>query len=135
MFTLVNAVLLRGLPFDQPDRIISIGRTDARGASDRRLAPRLPRLAARAAAPFAGLTLILVTRGNVSDEGRPPEQFHGTYQSANMFRLIGQRPMHRARFPPGGRQAGAAPAVILGNGIWKNRYGGDPADSHPHRSR
>ena len=31
VFTLVNAVLIRGLPFDRPERIISIAGTDARG--------------------------------------------------------------------------------------------------------
>ena len=44
VFTLVNAVLIRGLPFDQPDRILSIAGTDARGRPTGRLAPRLPRL-------------------------------------------------------------------------------------------
>ena len=31
VFTFVNAVLIRGLPFDEPDRIVSLGTRDARG--------------------------------------------------------------------------------------------------------
>ena len=46
MFTIVNAVLIRGLPFTNPERIISVGMLDAR-APRRCLAPRLPGLARR----------------------------------------------------------------------------------------
>ena len=45
VFTFVNAVLIRGLPFDDPDRIIVVGSTDARGRRSRRLASRLRGLA------------------------------------------------------------------------------------------
>ena len=124
VFTLVNAVLIRGLPFDHPERIVSIGGTDARGRptgvsrldfldwSDNNRA-------------FSGLTLIVVTSLNVSDPeegGRPPEQFQGTYNSANMFGLIGQRPVLGRDFRPEDDQIGAAPTVVLAYSLWKNRY-------------
>ena len=85
VFTLVNAVLLRGLPFDQPDRIVSIAGTDARGRPTG--VSRLDFLDwSENNRAFAGLTLIVSTSLNVSDPeegGRPPEQFQGTYNSAN----------------------------------------------------
>jgi putative ABC transport system permease protein len=125
MFTIVNAVLIRGLPFAQPARIISIGMLDARGrpAGVSRLDFYDWRDGSRA---FSGLTLFLGSQANVSDEGRPPEQFNGTYQSANMFAQIGQRPVIGRDFTVDDDQPGAAPVVILGNGIWKSRYGSDP---------
>jgi predicted permease len=126
MFTIVNAVLIRGLPFSEPQRIISIGMLDARSrpAGVSRLDFYDWRDGSRA---FSGLTLFLGSFINISDEGRPPEQFQGTYQSANLFHLIGQRPVIGRDFGPEDDKPGAAPVVILGNGIWKNRYGGDPA--------
>jgi putative ABC transport system permease protein len=126
VFTFVNAVLIRGLPFNDPDRIIALGGTDARnrpvGVS------RLDFIDMREAArSFSGLTLLLGTNVNVSDEGRPPEQFAGSYNSANLFQLIGQRPMLGRDFRAEDDRPGAEPVMILGNGIWKNRYGSDRA--------
>jgi putative ABC transport system permease protein len=124
VFTFVNAILIRGLPFDEPDRIISLGGTDARGRpiGVSRLDFNDWREGSRA---FSGLTLFLPASINVSDEGRAPEQFQGSYDSANMFQLIGQRPILGRDFRPEDDRPGAEPVVILGNGIWKNRYGSD----------
>jgi predicted permease len=128
VFTLVNAVLLRGLPFDQPDRIVSIAGTDARGRPTG--VSRLDFLDwSENNRAFAGLTLIVATSLNVSDPeegGRPPEQFQGTYNSANMFHLIGQRPILGRDFRPEDDQVGASPTVIISYTLWKNRYNNDP---------
>ena len=72
MFTIVNAVLIRGLPFTNPERIISVGMLDARArpAGVSRLDFQDWREGSRA---FSGLTLFLLSTINVSDEGRPPE--------------------------------------------------------------
>jgi putative ABC transport system permease protein len=126
VFTFVNAVLLRGLPFDEPDRIVALGGTDARGRPIG--VSRLDYLDIKEAArSYSGLTLILGANVNVADEGRPAEQFTGSYNSANLFQLIGQRPVIGRDFRPEDDLPGAEPTVILGNGIWKSRYGSDPA--------
>jgi putative ABC transport system permease protein len=126
VFTFVNAVLLRGLPFDDSDRIISLGTTDAR---NRQLGvSRLDFTDWREASrSFAGLALMQPASINISDEGRAPEQFQGSYQSANMFQVIGVGPIIGRDFLPEDDRPGAAPVVIIGNGIWKNRYGSDPS--------
>ena len=54
-----------------------------------------------------------------------PEQFGGAYVSANTFQLIGQHPVIGRDFGPADDRPGAEPTVVLGNGIWKNRYGSD----------
>jgi predicted permease len=125
MFTIVNAVLIRGLPFTSPERIISVGMLDARArpAGVSRLDFQDWREGSRA---FSGLTLFLLSTINVSDEGRPPEQFFGSYQSANMFTQIGQRPVIGRDFSADDDKPGAAPVAIIGHGIWKSRYGADP---------
>jgi putative ABC transport system permease protein len=126
VFTFVNAVLIRGLPFDDPDRIISIGTTDVR---NRQLGvSRLDFIDWRdSSKSFSGLALMLGTSVNVSDEGRAPEMFQGVYQSANLFQLIGVRPALGRDFRPEDDQPGAAPVAIIGGGMWKNRYGSDPS--------
>src|ERR671919_1268620 len=126
VFTLVNAVLIRGLPFDDPDRIISIGMTDARG---RQLGvSRLDFNDWREnAKSFSALTVVQGAPMNVSDEGRAPEQFQGTYSSANLFQLIGQRPRIGRDFEADDDKPGAPGKVIISDSIWKSRYGADPS--------
>ena len=112
VFTFVNAVLIRGLPFDDPDRIIVVGTTDAR---DRQLG--VSRLDFKdwrdSSRSFAGLAIFIGATMNVSDEGRAPERFQGAYLSANLFQLIGSAPVARPRLPAGrrppGRGAGGHP--------------------------
>jgi predicted permease len=126
VFTFVNAVLIRGLPFDDPDRIMAVGTRDARNRDRGMSYPdfedyRAANRTLSALAAYSGQTM------NVSDEGRAPERFQGPYVSANAFRLIGQQPLLGRDFRPEDDRPGAAAVVILGNGVWKNRYGSDPA--------
>jgi putative ABC transport system permease protein len=45
--------------------------------------------------------------------------------SANAFKLLGQSPVIGRDFLPEDDRPGAAAIVMLGNGVWKNRYGSD----------
>ncbi len=125
VFTFVNAVLIRGLPFDDPERIIAIGSTDARNrpAGVSRLDFTDWRDASRS---FAGMSLFLGSSINLSEEGRVAEQYQGVYQSANLFQVIAVRPVLGRDFRPDDEQPSASPVMILGGGVWKNRYGSDP---------
>jgi putative ABC transport system permease protein len=124
VFTFVNAVLIRGLPFSDPDRILWVGMMDARGRQQgvSRLDFQDWRERARS---YSGMALVFGSVANVSDEGRPAEQFSGAYISANLFAMIGQKPIAGRDFEPDDDRTGAEAVVLLGNGIWKNRYGSD----------
>src|SRR5206468_11037013 len=113
-------------PSDEPDRIIAVGTTDAR---NRRLGvSRLDFVdMSEASHSFSGLSVMQPASVNVSEEGRAPERFQGQFQSANMFKVIGVRPIIGRDFLPEDDNPGPAPVVILGNGLWKNRYGSDPS--------
>src|SRR5436853_6264404 len=87
VFTFVNAVLIRGLPFDDPDRIMSLGTRDARGR-DRGVSYLELQDWRDGNRAFSGLAAFSASTMNVSDEGRAPERFAGSYISANAFRLI-----------------------------------------------
>lgn len=132
VFTVVNAALLRDLPFDAPDKIVSLGTRDTRtrpvpGPQGYRGISYLEFQDWRdATRTFSGLAAYNDATMNVSDEGRTPERFRGTYISANGFRLTGQKPLLGRDFLPEDDRPGAPPVVILGDGIWRNRYGGDP---------
>jgi predicted permease len=124
VFTLVNAVILRGLPFDEPGRIMALQTRTQRGQSgvsfedfkDWRERSR----------SFSHITARLGTPINVSDNERLPERFQGDYVSWNFFRMIGQKPIIGRDFEQSDDVPGAEPVVILGYGPWQTRYGGDP---------
>jgi putative ABC transport system permease protein len=126
VFTFVNAVLIRGLPFNDPDRILVVGTRDARGRDRGTSYPDFEDWRA-ATRTFSGLTAYSGQTMNVSDEGRAPERFQGPYTSWSTFKLIGQQPLIGRDFLGEDDRPGAAAVVILGNGVWKNRYGSDPS--------
>jgi predicted permease len=125
VFTIVNAVLLRSVPFPKPEQLTVILTRDARGQQsgvslldfdDWRAASRT----------LSGMSLIFSGSFNVSDEGRIAEQYPGAYVSANYFKMIGIAPILGRDFGPGDDGPGGPPVVMLSNAVWQQRYGGDP---------
>jgi putative ABC transport system permease protein len=126
VFTFVNAVLIRGLPFRDPDRIMALSSRDQ--VRDRNMGVSYLDFKDWSAASksFTGLAAYNGTTMNVSDEGVAPERFSGSYISANAFKLLGQTPVLGRDFLPDDDRPGAVAVVMLGNGVWKTRYGSDP---------
>src|SRR5438874_312166 len=126
VFTLVNAVLLRGLPFADPNRIIALGMTNPKGRQTG--VSRLDFLDWRdASRSFSHLAMLQGASMNVSEQGRPAEQYNGTYGSSTLFRLIGQHPQLGRDFSVVDDTSGAEPVVILSDSMWKSRYAADRA--------
>jgi putative ABC transport system permease protein len=126
VFTLVNAVLLRGVPFKNPEQIVALGTRDTR---NRNLGVSFLdfqdwRVAARS---FSDMSLFGQPPLNVSEEGRPPERYAGAIMSASTFRLLGVAPLLGRTFTDHEDLEGAAPSVILGYSVWQTRYGGQPS--------
>mgnify|MGYP001389586793 CR=1 FL=1 len=125
VFTLVNAVLIRGLPFEQPERIMQLS---TRNARDQARGVSYLDYQDWASSTRAFSTLAVMSGGtmNVSDEGRAPERYQGQFISHSLFGLIGTRPALGREFSPEDDRPGGDAVVLLGSGVWKNRYGGDP---------
>jgi predicted permease len=128
VFTLVNAVLIRSLPFDDADRIIYAGERDT--VSGRILGVSWLDLQdwRRAQKSFNGIAgWSPGATMTVSDDARPAGLYAGAYLSANGFEQLGERPIRGRSFLAGDDKPGASPVVLLGYDIWKSRYGLDPA--------
>jgi putative ABC transport system permease protein len=128
VFTIVNALLLRDLPFVEADRIVAIG---ARVGNSRTLTAGVSYADFQdwqaATDMLDGLGAMRETTMNVSDERLAPERFVGSYISANAFRLIGQQPVLGRDLSQDDDRPGAVPVAIIGHSVWRNRYGSDPA--------
>jgi predicted permease len=126
VFTFVNAVLIRGLPFSEPDRIMAVGSFDP--VRNRNMGVSyLDFKDWSATKTFARMALVTGATMNLSDEGRPPERYVGTFISAHGFRLLGQPTALGRDFADDDDRPGAPPVVLLGSSVFKNRYGSDPA--------
>ena len=127
VFTVVNAVLIRGLPYDEPRRIVTVVGRDLASGEQRGVS--LPDFEdyRDAAASFSGLAAFSIyDTANLSDADRLPEQVNGARVTPNTFRLLGQPLLLGRDFLPEEGERGAPRTVILSHRVWQDRYGGDP---------
>jgi putative ABC transport system permease protein len=117
VFTLVNGLLLRDMPFADPERLVEMTEVSYLDLQDWRAAART----------FEGIAGVDQRAMNISDANHPAERILGSYISANAFTLLGRRPALGREFRADDDRDGAAPVVILGHDLWRTRYGSDPA--------
>ncbi|MGO4884500.1 MAG: ABC transporter permease [Bryobacteraceae bacterium] len=125
VFTVVNGVLFRPLPYPEPDRLVSIA-TSWRGgpaifASVRDYAKW--RTSNRTLTQVAGY---LSFHANFTGKGEA-EWVTGGLATASLFPMLGVRPAIGRSFLAEEERPGAASVAILENAFWKNRFGADPA--------
>jgi len=125
VFTLVNAVLFRGLPFDEPERIVSVWAENEQNQRRNITHPNYLDLGDQSQA-LESLAAILNSTVNLADDGQPAERIAGAYVSASFFRMLGEQPVLGRDFVDEDDREGAEPAVLLGYSVWQDRYGGDP---------
>ena len=124
-FAVYNAVLVRGLPVDDPERIMALATRDADGREQG--VSYLDFQDWRAASTsFEDMAAYNEPAMNVGDPGMATERFFGARVTANTFRLLGVEPLLGRDFSPADDRSGAPAVVMLGHGIWTNRYGAEP---------
>jgi putative ABC transport system permease protein len=129
VFTLVNAVLIRGLPFPESHNLFVLGTVphSQQGSGNISSASYQELLDWRSQSQrFADMAAFTQFNVNVADDRAMPEQTSGGRVSENLFRVLGQQPMLGRDFGPADGDGGAERVVILGNSLWQNRYGADP---------
>lgn len=118
IFSFVNALLLRPLPFADPDRLIRID--SVRGNEPGKLTPREREELDRDTPLFEGVAAWYPSQYNLS-YGGPPEVLTACMTTANLFRVLGgsswKEGTHRERNP----------VIVLNHELWKRRFAGDPA--------
>jgi predicted permease len=126
IFTVVYGVLLRPLPFPDPDRIVQLAETSQAQSDEMGLTwTQLERLR-QYTQPFehiAGYTDI----GYNLATGTRAEHVRGTPVSAEYFQVFGVHPALGRDFLPEDDQGEGQRVVILSHALWIRRFGGDPA--------
>src|SRR5258705_6145936 len=93
VFTVVDAILVRSLPFDDSDRVMYVGERDVVNGHVFGISWPDFQDWRRAQKSFTDLAAWSVGTMNVSEAGRAPERYNGAYVSANAFKMLGYRPI------------------------------------------
>ena len=125
IFSIVNAVLLRPLPFQDPDRLVYAG-SDTREAGYG-IDYQHYEAWKSASRSFTDLTVLYRNSGwsRVTLTGDEPEGAQGTYASANLFAVLGVSPVLGRAFTQE-EEARRERVVILSDALWKRRFGATP---------
>ena len=109
-FTIVNAAFLRGLPFEEADRLYVLSWQNRAGRRSNVSRPELQDWRAQSRS-FAGLAAYRDATMNISDDRALPEQATGTWLTANTFGVLRQQPLLGRDFAAGDERPGAEPVV------------------------
>jgi putative ABC transport system permease protein len=124
IFSLIKTVLLRPLPYGNPDRIVVIWNTREPDGTTW-LSPQEVFSYATDATTLESVAAISESEANLTG-GQEPERIRAASVTPNLFETLSVRPILGRTFTPSDATAGPARAVVLGHGLWKRRFGGDP---------
>ncbi len=125
IFSVVNSVLLRPLPFREPDRLVQVAEKNDK--------LNLPIFASSVlnfldwreqARSFEDLAAVGYANYTLTGSGEP-EQFSGYLISPALTRVLGIQPVAGRAFTEAEERPGAAPVAMIGEGLWKRRFGAD----------
>jgi putative ABC transport system permease protein len=126
IFSVVNAVILRPLPYPDADKLVMLWSTTPKDGNQeqpfsfadfndvRAQAKSFSHIAA--ASPLWNFTLT---------GGGEPEPIQGLFVSQNLFDMLGARPAIGRGFLSDDDRQGANPVVIISHALWQRRFGGD----------
>ncbi|HTG31205.1 MAG TPA: ABC transporter permease [Methylomirabilota bacterium] len=127
IFSLVDAILLRPLPYPESQRLI-VGGTQQRGASGMDLMGAADFLAWRDRQQSFEQVAVLDQAGKsfaLSGMGAP-ERIPGVRVSANFFSIFGVAPLKGRGFQPGEDRSGTPGVVVISEQFWRDHLGSDP---------
>jgi putative ABC transport system permease protein len=127
MFSIVYGAIMRGLPFEDGDRIVAVDRANVSRGITQMSTPwheyvdwrDQQRAFSEFGAHYSGTI-------NIADGDRP-ERFDGAFITASALRLTRVQPLLGRLFADEDGRPGAPAVLLLGYDTWRNRYDGDPA--------
>lgn len=125
IFSVVNAVLLRPLPYGDPDRLMMVWGHNIR-TGDKRFAISIPDYNdyCEQNTVFEQIASLAYEDFNLKT-GAEPEHVQGTVVSSNFFDTLGVGAALGRTFSPDDGKPGADRVVVINNGLWKRRFGSD----------
>src|SRR3954470_21677848 len=125
IFSVVNTVLLRPLPFDKPDELVRIT-ADYRALQlkDVGASPGEARDYENRAGVFQAVSGLWPIDANLTETDQP-ERVEALATDFNYFTLLGGKAALGRFYSQSDYQAGFAPVAVISNGLWERRFGKD----------
>jgi putative ABC transport system permease protein len=124
IFSVVDAVLLRPLPFPASDRLVRVWGLHPQIGRESASLPDFLDWRSQATS-LEGLSALSNARFTLTGTGEP-EMIRGAFVTADFFHTLGVAPLQGRTFLPGEDTRAAAHVVVLGEGFWRDRFGADP---------
>ncbi|MCM3870371.1 MAG: ABC transporter permease [Pyrinomonadaceae bacterium] len=124
IFSVVNTVLLRRLPYAQAERIVAIQELNEAGKRVQVTPANFLDWRAQNTV-FEHLAALLTRPANLASADQA-ERIEIAMTSANFFAVFGTEAERGRLFIPSDEQAGHAPVVVVSHALWQRRFGGDP---------
>ena len=125
IFTLADFVLVRPLPFPEPQRLVKVWEKHP-GYSFMELSPANYRDFTSAATSFTSLAAYTDIDMNLVGQGEPL-RVEGAIVTGNLFSTLRKQPWIGRYFSEQDDRPGATATVLLSYGFWQTEFGGDPA--------
>jgi predicted permease len=134
IFSVVNGVLLRPLPYAEPDQLVRVF-TAFRGSGVERYAVSQPEFidykgltqTFENAAAYTGTGLALTGGCAAGSSACEPERVRAIAATRDLFPVLGIAPERGRNFEGDDGRQGREPVVIVTHEFWQNRFGGEPA--------
>lgn len=127
IFSVLNAVLLRPLPFHEPERLVQVAEKNDKLKLPNFGASVLNFLSWREETrTFEELAAIGFSTFTLTGAGEP-EQFTGNRISPALTHVVGITPILGRAFTAEEEKPTGAPVAMIGEGAWRRRFGADPA--------
>ncbi|HEX2217506.1 MAG TPA: ABC transporter permease, partial [Gemmatimonadales bacterium] len=127
IFSVINAVLLRALPHEEPERLVGVWEASRFRKSERNVvspANYLDWLSATTS--FSGMAAVYDLGANLTGAGQP-EEVPVQHATANLFDVLGQRAAIGRTFLATDDTPGGPDVALLSHGLWQRRFAGDPS--------
>jgi predicted permease len=124
IFSVLNPLLFKPLPYPEPDRIVNVFRTSPQ--SDRwphSMANYLDHRARNTV--FEQLVALTWENTSFAEPGQPADRLFELRTTGNFFALFGVTPLLGRTFTDADDRTGAEPVVVLSYGFWQRRFNGD----------
>ena len=127
IFSLVNGVLLRPLPFPDAERIIYLeGKNPAAGITDSNVSFLDFMDWSRQADLFKNTAAYWTASSNLGADGAEPERVSRAGVTTGFFAVLGVQPVLGRAFLPEEDRPGPSAVAIISDGLWKRRFASDP---------
>ncbi|HLG55449.1 MAG TPA: ABC transporter permease [Vicinamibacterales bacterium] len=128
VFSIVDSVLLRPLPYREPDRLVTLWDTNASTGLKHETMSPVTFMDYHALPEFEGAAAWWRPSLNLVDPGLDPVRVNAIEVSGNFFDVLGVRPQIGGGFPVGGAFfVQREPIVVISDRLWRSRYSADPS--------